>query len=311
VSALLDRPLRTAILTAANNPIVRRGVTRYGMRLGARRFVAGENIEDFLPVAREANRRGFSVAATLLGESIRDAAEARGVTDEYCRLLQAFSQENVDANVALKLTHIGLDISPELALENASRIAIAARATKNTLRLDMEQSAYVDATLRIYAALQERYGCAGFVLQSYLYRSESDLRTMLPFVPNVRIVKGAYLEPPSLAFPHKHQVDENYVKLAELALSHEGYTAIATHDASIVARVEEFAAARGVPKRGRFEFQTLYGIAEPLARGLVERGYRVRLSIPYGSFWFPYLMRRLAERPANVAFFLKSVFAPR
>jgi len=134
---------------------------------------------------------------------------------------------------------------------------------------------------------------------------------MLPSAPNVRIVKGAYLEPASVAFPHKRDVDENYVKLAELALSHDGYTAIATHDAELVARIEEFAAARGLPKRGRFEFQTLYGIAEPLARGLVERGYRVRLSVPYGAFWFPYLMRRLAERPANVAFFLKNAFAPR
>jgi proline dehydrogenase len=311
VSELLDRPLRTAILAAADNPMVRRGVTRYGMRLGARRFVAGESIADFLPVAREANRRGFSVAATLLGESIRDAAQARGVSDEYCRLLQGFAQEELDANVAFKLTHVGLDISPELALENASRIAAQAQAADNTVRLDMEQSSYVDATLRIYRALQERYGCAGFVLQSYLYRSESDLRAMLPSAPNVRIVKGAYLEPPSLAFPHKRDVDENYVKLAELALSHDGYTAIATHDAAIVARIEEFAAVRGLPKRGRFEFQTLYGIAEPLARGLVERGYRVRLSVPYGSFWFPYLMRRLAERPANVAFFLKNAFAPR
>jgi proline dehydrogenase len=193
VSELLDRPWRTAILAAADNPLVRRGVTRYGMRLGARRFVAGENIADFLPVACEANRRGFSVAATLLGESIRDAAEAREVTDEYCRLLQAFARDTVDANVAFKLTHVGLDISPELALENASRIAAQAQATKNTLRLDMEQSGYVDATLRIYRALQERYACAGFVLQSYLYRSEADLRAMLPFAPNVRIVKGAYL----------------------------------------------------------------------------------------------------------------------
>ncbi|HXB82966.1 MAG TPA: proline dehydrogenase family protein [Candidatus Acidoferrum sp.] len=311
MSELLDRPLRTAILAAADNPIVRRGVTRYGMRLGARRFVAGESIADFLPVAREANRRGFSVAATLLGESIRDAAQARGVTDEYCRLLAAFAQEELDANVAFKLTHVGLDISPGFALENASRIAAQARATNNTVRLDMEQSSYVDATLRIYRALQERYGCAGFVLQSYLYRSESDLRAMLPSAPNVRIVKGAYLEPPSLAFPHKRDVDENYVKLAELALSHDGYTAVATHDAAIVAHIEEFAAVRGLPKRGRFEFQTLYGIAEPLARGLVERGYRVRLSVPYGAFWFPYLMRRLAERPANVGFFLKNAFAPR
>jgi proline dehydrogenase len=149
------------------------------------------------------------------------------------------------------------------------------------------------------------------VLQSYLYRSEADLRALLPLAPNVRIVKGAYLEPPEIAYARKADVDANYLRLAELALSHDGYTAIATHDPKIVAHIEAFAAARGLPKRGRFEFQLLYGIAEPMARGLVERGYRVRLSIPYGSFWFPYLMRRLAERPANLAFFLRNAIAPR
>jgi len=312
VSELLDRPLRTAILAAADNPIVRRGVTRYGMRLGARRFVAGESIADFLPVAREANRRGFSVAATLLGESIRDAAQARGVTDEYCRLLQAFAQEELDANVAFKLTHVGLDISPELALENASRIAAQAQATDNTVRLDMEQSSYVDATLRNFVAFSRSATAApASFLQSYLYRSESDLRAMLPSAPNVRIVKGAYLEPPSLAFAHKRDVDENYVKLAELALSHDGYTAIATHDAAIVARIEEFAAVRACPNAAASSFKP--STASP-SRSLaawssvdIACDSRCRTA----RFWFPYLMRRLAERPANVGFFLKNAFAPR
>ncbi|MFY9720300.1 MAG: proline dehydrogenase family protein [Candidatus Cybelea sp.] len=309
MSALLDRPLRTAILAAADNALVRRGVNRYGMRLGARRFVAGESVADLLPVVREANRRGFAVAATLLGESIAEAAPTRAIADEYCGLIAAFAREGLDANVAFKLTHVGLDISSELALENASRVTAEARVAKSTTRLDMEQSRYVDRTLAIYATLQERHGCAGFVLQSYLYRSEADLVAILPRSPNVRIVKGAYLEPASVAYPHKSDVDENYIKLAELALRGEGYTAIATHDRAIVARVEEFAAARGLPKHGRFEFQMLYGIAEPLAHGLVERGYRVRLSIPYGTYWFPYLMRRLAERPANLGFFLKNALS--
>ncbi len=311
MSELLDRPLRTAILAAADNALVRRGVTRYGMRLGAGRFVAGESVAELLPVVRQANRRGFAVAATLLGESIGDAAETRAVAEEYCGLIAAFTREGLDANVAFKLTHVGLDIGSECALENASRITAQAQADKSTIRLDMEQSRYVDRTLAIYRSLQARYGCAGFVLQSYLYRSEGDLAVMLPSAPNVRIVKGAYLEPPALAFPRKRDVDENYLKLAERALAGEGYTAIATHDPAIIARIEEFAAARGLPKRGRFEFQMLYGIAEPLARGLVERGYRVRLSIPYGSYWFPYLMRRLAERPANLTFFLKNALARR
>jgi proline dehydrogenase len=311
VASLLDRPLRTAILAAANNPLVRSGVSRYGMRLGARRFVAGESAEEFMAVARETQRRGFSVAATLLGESVSDVEQTRAVAAEYRRLLEAFSREGLDANVAFKLTHVGLDIDPELALENAAGIAAVARDTGNTFRMDMEQSRYVDPTLAIYRDLRARYGCAGFVLQSYLHRSETDLRAMLAQAPNVRIVKGAYLEPGSIAFAAKRDVDESYGRLAELALSGDGYTAIATHDPAIVARVIAYATGRGLPQRGRFEFQMLYGIAEPLAASLVERGYRVRLSVPYGDFWFPYLMRRLAERPANLGFFLRHALMPR
>jgi proline dehydrogenase len=301
--------LRTAILAAADSALVRNAVTRYGMRLGARRFVAGETAEQFMPIARAANAQGFAVAATLLGESVRDRAETIGVTDEYCRLLRAFAHESLDANVAFKLTHVGLDIDPELALENASRIAATAAEAGRTVRMDMEQSRYVDPTLAIFRRLRERYDNVGFVLQSYLYRSENDLYTALACAPNVRIVKGAYLEPADVAYPHKRDVDRKYLELAELALSNDGYTAIATHDPSIIARVKEIAATKGLPRAGRFEFQMLYGISTGLARSIVADGYRVRLSIPYGDYWFPYLMRRLAERPANLAFFLKHAFA--
>jgi proline dehydrogenase len=280
------------------------------MRLGARRFVAGETAAQFLPVAANANARGFAVAATLLGESVRDRAETVAVTDEYCSLLRTFAQRGLDANVAFKLTHVGLDIDSDLAFDNAERIAAAARESGTSVRMDMEQSRYVDRTLAIYRRLRERYDNVGFVLQAYLYRSEADLASLLPLRPNVRIVKGAYLESPDAAFPRKDDVDKAYLRLAETALANAGYTAIATHDPAIVAHVEQFAAGRGLPVRGRFEFQMLYGISTPLAMRLVERGYRVRLSIPYGEYWFPYLMRRLAERPANVAFFLRGAFFP-
>lgn len=310
MAALLDRPLRAAILAAADNQLVRRAVTRYGMRLGARRFVAGESAEDFMPVARAANAQGFAVAATLLGESVREREETIAVADEYCRLLRAFAGERLDANVAFKLTHVGLEIDSQLALENARRIASAARETGNTVRMDMEQSCYVDRTLSIYRRLREEFDGVGFVLQSYLYRSRSDLAAMLPLRPNVRIVKGAYLEAADVAYPKKRDVDENYTRLVETALSNGGYTAIATHDPKIVDWTIGYAQEHGLPKQGRFEFQLLYGIATPLARSLVERGYRVRLSIPYGDYWFPYLMRRLAERPANLAFFLRNALMP-
>ena len=306
---LLDRPLRTAILAAAGNGLVRRAVSRYGMRLGAKRFVAGETAAEFLAVARDANARGFAVACGILGEGVRDRAEASEVADRYCALLRTFAERGIDANVAFKLTHVGLDLDPELAFDNAARIAQTAHDTGNTMRLDMEQSSYVDATLAIYRRLRAQWPCVGFALQSYLLRSRADLAAALPLQPNVRLVKGAYFEPPSVAYARKRDVDDNFVELASLALSHDGYTAIATHDPAIVERVVAIVRAAALPLRGRFEFQLLYGIGAPLARSLQERGYRVRLAIPFGGEWFPYLMRRLAERPANLAFFLKGALS--
>jgi proline dehydrogenase len=300
--------LRAAILAAADSELVQRAVSRYGMQLGAKRFVAGETADEFLGVARQLNVQGFAVACGILGEGVRSREEAVSAAEQYCDLLRTFAAEGIDANVAFKLTHVGLDIDPELAFENAARIAQTAQDTGNSMRLDMEQSRYVDATLAIHRRLRERFGCVGFVLQSYLRRSMDDLHTAIALQPNVRLVKGAYLEPAEIAFPSKSDVDRNYLALADLALSSPGYTAIATHDPKIVEHVENFVARSGLPKRGRFEFQMLYGISTPLAKQLVERGYRVRLAVPFGNYWFPYLMRRLAERPANLAFFLKGAF---
>jgi proline dehydrogenase len=305
VTSLIDRAARSAILSAADSPLVRGVVSRYGMRLGAKRFVAGERADDFLRVAKAMNDRGFAVACGILGEGVRSREEATAAADQYSALLQTFADQQIDANVAFKLTHVGLDIDADLAFENAARIAQAALDTKNTMRLDMEQSRYVDATLAIYRRLRERYDNVGFVLQSYLRRSFEDLESALPLQPNVRLVKGAYLEPPSVAFPDKRDVDANYLRLAESTLSNPGYTAIATHDPKIIEYVEGLVSKLALPKRGRFEFQMLYGISTSLAAKLVERGYRVRLAIPFGDYWFPYLMRRLAERPANLMFFLR------
>jgi proline dehydrogenase len=303
LDSLLERPLRAAILAAADNTAVQKAVSRYGMRLGAKRFVAGETTAEFLAVARVTNARGFAVACGILGEGVRERSEAIAAADQYCELLRIFADDGLDANVAFKLTHVGLDIDPELAYENAARIAQTARERGNTMRLDMEQSRYVDATLAIYRRLREDFDNVGFVLQAYLFRSIDDLRAQ--YAPNLRIVKGAYLEPPALAYEKKSDVDQNYLRLAYTALEGTGYTAIATHDPRIIDAVERFVAERNVPKRGRFEFQMLYGISTPLAATLLDRGYRVRLAVPFGDYWFPYLMRRLAERPANLAFFLK------
>jgi proline dehydrogenase len=306
---ILERPLRAAILAAADSVPVHRFVKRYGMRLGARRFVAGETAEEFLAVARSVNANGFAVACGILGEGVSDRAEAVSAADQYCALLRAFAERGIDANVAFKLTHVGLDVDPELAYDNAARIAQTARDTGNTMRLDMEQSRYVDATLAAYRRLRASFDNVGFALQSYLFRSSGDLRAALPLKPNLRLVKGAYLEPAEIAFAKKSDVDENYVRLAREALAGEGYTAIATHDPRLVERLAAYAGELQLPKRGRFEFQMLYGVGSALATSLLERGYRVRLAVPFGGYWFPYLMRRLAERPANLAFFLKGAFS--
>ncbi|HEY1428265.1 MAG TPA: proline dehydrogenase family protein [Candidatus Tumulicola sp.] len=301
--------MRGAILRAAGDERVGRFVRTYGMQAGAARFVAGETVESFLNAAREANRRGFAVACGYLGEGVTAESDARAAAAQYCELLRTFASQGIDANVAFKLTQLGLDFDPELSYALAREITAVAADTGNTIRLDMEQSDFVDATLRTYRRLRSEFDCVGFVLQSYLYRSGRDLDDAIAGAPNIRFVKGAYLEPPNRAFQSKSDVDENYVALVERALAVPGYTAIATHDAAIVARIEQTIDRLELPKRGRFEFQMLYGIGTALAERLRDRGYRVRLAIPFGEYWFPYLMRRLAERPANVAFFAKGLVA--
>ena len=308
MTSLLERPLRATILAAADNSSVQRAVRRYGMQLGARRFVAGERAEDFLAVARTLSAEGFAIACGILGEGVSSPGEADAAAEQYCDLLRIFAQEKIDANVAFKLTHVGLDVDPELAFTNAARIATAAAESGNTMRMDMEQSRYVDATLEMYRRLRGRFANVGYVLQSYLHRSRGDLASTFELTPNVRLVKGAYLEPPEIAFGDKREVDANYLALVRDALTHDGYTAVATHDPAIISAVEAIVAEHGIPKRGRFEFQMLYGISTDRARALLAQGYRVRLAVPFGTYWFPYLMRRLAERPANLVFFLKGAF---
>lgn len=281
------------------------------MRFGARRFVAGESAEDLLDAARRANADGFAVAAGVLGEGTQTAGDAAAATRQYEDLLDRFARDGIDANVALKITHLGLNVDSALAFQNVSAVASRAARFGNFMRLDMEQSRYVDATLGAYRELRKTLPNVGCALQSYLYRSFHDLQMLLPLEPNVRLVKGAYLESPRIAYKEKREVDENYVRMAELALRGHGFTAIATHDRRIVEHLIGFTDRLRLPKQGRFEFQMLYGVATGYARSVVDRGYRLRLAIPFGDYWFPYLMRRLAERPANLVFFVKGAFGER
>lgn len=306
-AATVNTFLRKGILATARAPLAQRFVHRYGMRLGAARFVGGETLDAVVPVLRALNAEGLRANTTLLGEDITQAAEARAIANVYVQVLERLHAERLDANVALKLTHLGLTIDEALAQENLARLAALAERLGTFVRIDMEESRLVDATLRTYRALRDSgHHAVGVVLQSYLYRSEDDLRELLPMRPNVRLVKGAYLEPPEVAYPRKRDVDAAYVRLLETALPAAGYTAVATHDERLIEYAIAFAEREGVG-RDRFEFQMLYGVRPQLQRTLVRRGFAMRVATPYGPDWYPYLMRRLAERPANLAFVLRSL----
>ena len=306
-TAVVNAALRRAILAAADSPRVQQAVRRHGMRLGAGRFVAGETIDQAVPVLRSLNEKGLKANTTLLGEGIRDESEAAGVVAVYEAVLDRLADERLNVNLALKLTHLGLELDEELARTNLERLVVHAAGRGNFVRVDMEQSAFVDATLRIYRALREAgHENVGTVLQAYLYRSEDDLRALLPLRPNLRIVKGAYLEPESVAYPQKRDVDAAYARLVETSLGGGGYTAVATHDDALIERAIRFAEANGVG-RDRFELQLLYGVRPQLQLDLARRGYKVLVATPYGPEWYPYLMRRLGERPANLLFFVRNL----
>ena len=277
------------------------------MKLGAARFVAGETIDDAVPVLRGLNEKGLKANTTLLGEGVRDEAEAAAVVAAYEAVLDRIAAERLNVNLALKLTHLGLEIEEELARANLERVVARAASHGNFVRIDMEQSAFVDATLRIYRALRGAgHENVGTVLQAYLYRSEDDLRSLLDLRPNLRIVKGAYLEPAAVAYPQKLDVDAAYERLVEVSLAEGGYTAVATHDERLIEHAIRFAEEHGIG-RDRFELQLLYGVRPQLQLDLVRRNFTVLVATPYGPEWYPYLMRRLGERPANLLFFVRNL----
>ncbi len=303
----INPTFRRAILAATNNELVTRLVRRHGMRLGASRFVAGETLDECIAVVSDLNAMGLRVNTTILGEDVGDEGSAAAVTEAYAEVLDRFAVENVDGNVALKLTHLGLGLGEDVAYRNVLRLVDHARARHTFIRIDMEESVWVDATLRMYRRLREAgHDNVGTVLQAYLYRTEQDLTDLMPLNPNLRLVKGAYLEPASVAFPKKPAVDENYIRLAERLLAGGGFTAIATHDERIIDHVVTLQKRASIPN-DRFEFQMLYGIRPQLQRDLVAQGYQVLVATPYGTDWYRYLMRRLAERPANVLFLARNV----
>ncbi len=280
-----------------------------GARLSSR-FIAGTTVEDALQVAEAVNRQGIAVTLDSLGESVTTSVEAHRAADVYHRLLDEIARRRLNANISIKLTHMGLELSPELAEEVANNLAQRAHATGNFVRVDMEDSRLTQVTLDIVRRVHARAGlrdAIGAVIQAYLYRSQSDIEQLLVDGIRVRLCKGAYNEPPEVAFPRKSDVDRNFVRLAGMLLESPMHHAIATHDENMIAATRQFAVRHGI-EPGRFEFQMLYGVRRDLQRRLVQEGYGVRVYVPFGTEWYPYFMRRLAERPANVVFLVRNLF---
>ncbi len=301
--------LRNTLLYLSNQPRVFKFVRNNRLaKHFASRFVAGETVEDALAAARELNAKGITVSLDLLGESVYTEKEARAARDHYLELLDRIQDAKLQANVSVKLTAMGLDIDNELCIAIMQDILGRAQQYESFVRLDMESSAYTDVTLalfedRLHPAFKAN---VGVVLQSCLYRTFADVEHMNALQARVRICKGAYKEPPAVAYPDKKDVDANYVKCMHELMLTGNYPGIATHDPAIINEAKRWAKEQDIPL-DRFEFQMLYGVRRDLQEALVREGYRVRCYVPFGTQWYPYLMRRLAERPANVAFITGSV----
>ena len=272
------------------------------------RFVAGETIDEAVAAIRELNAEGCTASFDHLNESVASPAEAEAEVREYLDILARIDETGIRSNVSIKLTQFGLELDPELAYKNARVIVADAARRGNFVRVDMEASSVTQQTIVIFKRLRAEFGLndVGIVLQSYLRRTYDDAVDLLKLPARIRICKGAYNEPPEVAFPDKKDVDENYVRVVQLLLSSGIYHGIATHDPKMIAATIDFAARNGIGKES-FEFQMLYGVRRDLQRQLAKDGYNMRVYVPYGKHWYPYFMRRLAERPANIWFVLKNL----
>jgi proline dehydrogenase len=273
------------------------------------RFIAGEDIEEATATIREINAKGCTASFDHLNESVANASETEDEVREYLQILSRIDDTGISSNVSIKLTQFGLEIDPELAYKNARRIVEDAARRGNFVRVDMEGSQVTQATIDIFKRLRAEFGLndVGIVLQSYLRRTYDDVQDLLKIPARIRICKGAYNEPPEVAFPDKKDVDENYVRVMKTLLSSGVYHGIATHDPKMIEATIEHAQREGIGKEA-FEFQMLYAIRRDLQVQLAKDGYNVRVYVPYGKHWYPYFMRRLAERPANIWFVLKNMF---
>jgi proline dehydrogenase len=303
--------LRSTLIALSRNPSLRRFAesSRIGGKMSAR-FVAGTTVAQVLEAASSVNRQGISTSLDSLGENVHSPQEAQHSADIYHQLLDAIQQRSLDANVSVKLTQMGMDLDPELAYSIVAALVQHAITANTFVRIDMEGSDYTQATIDLVSRLHglpENRGRIGVVIQAYLYRSAADIDRLIAEGIRVRLCKGAYQEPANLAFPEKADVDANFLKLIQALLPSGVYHGIATHDEKMVEATCRFARERGIAA-DQFEFQMLYGVRRDLQKTLLASGYRVRVYIPFGTEWYPYFMRRLAERPANLLFMAKNLF---
>jgi proline dehydrogenase len=313
---------RRILVKASESPWLRVNAPRFGfVRRAAARFLPGESVDDALAAARQLTDSGIVTLLTQLGENITERAEAEAVTAHYLNLLDRIRAAKLASEVSVKLTQLGLDLDREFCFANLTKLIEASSASgpvdspvaEKTLWIDMEQSSYVEATLDLYTRARKAHKNVGVAVQAYLHRTEKDVAALVAMGASVRLVKGAYSEPPEIALPKKSDVDENFFRLAQMLLSPEARSAgvrgvLATHDGKLIARITQWAAAQGIAKN-QIEFAMLFGIQRAEQIRLAREGYRSGVLISYGSFWFPWFMRRLAERPANVLFLVRNIFS--
>ncbi|MCY0887549.1 MAG: proline dehydrogenase [Alicyclobacillaceae bacterium] len=302
----MEEMLRSFFLTLAKNQSANRWAKRYGLRLGAQRFVAGETIPDAMQAVKELNSIGMTATLDHLGEFVADEAEARQSATDCIEALKAIHEHEVLSTLSLKMTQVGLDISRDLCMENMRSILEVALAYGIVVNIDMEDETRCQVTLDIFDELRKDYPNVMTVIQAYLYRSLDDVLRLAGEGASLRLVKGAYKESEKVAFPDKADVDSNYIKMMEAHLLSSGFTAIATHDEKIIHHAKEYIANHQIAP-DKYEFQMLYGIRANLQQQLVSEGHPVRIYVPYGNDWYGYFMRRLAERPANVSFVLRGM----
>lgn len=303
----MENVLSNTFQTLAKNKVANKMAKKYGLKFGAKRFVAGDTIDQAIDCVRKLNADGMVAMLNYLGEYVFSEKAAQEATRNCIRTLDAIHQSGIDSNLSVKTSSLGLDVSKELCIQNLKQILDRAKLYGNFVRIEMEDFSHCQLTLDIYKELKKEYDNIGTVLQAYLYRTEDDIEDLNKYNANLRLVKGAYKEPADVAFPKKSDVDKNYEAIIKKHLLNGNYAGLATHDDVIIQKIIQFTEEQNIPKC-QFEFQMLYGIRSDLQKKLTDQGYKVRVYVPYGVDWFGYFMRRLAERPENVTFVLKNSF---